>query len=145
MSYRTPIGTESRKEETHVWADASEGIFISAYVNPAPIGSPFFLTNTIEETMRGGIEAEVLDLSVHKSLHSSRTEDRYALEEADQRAAAIDASTAMRAAHECKSRRGGFARRRAEHAAAIAAAAAREAERACSRQNCACLCRAIRR
>ena len=124
----------AEKKKHMSWADASEGIFTSAYGN----SGAYRQSVLPDEHYRGDnaevefLKREVLDLErVIKSLHSSRTEDRYALEEADQRAAAIDAEAQQwRAAHECKLHEAQEALRgvRAEHAAAIAAAAAREAE-----------------
>ena len=106
------------------WADASEGIFTSAYGN----SGAYRQSVLPDEHYRGDnaevefLKREVLDLErVIKSLHSSRTEDRYALEEADQRAAAIDAEAQQwRAAHECKLHEAQEALRgvRAEHAVA---------------------------
>lgn len=78
------------------------------------------------------LRREVLDLErVIKSLHTSRTDDRYALERAEERASLVaDESQQWRSLNEARFQETQTALRsvRAEHAAAIAAAAAREAE-----------------
>ena len=78
------------------------------------------------------LKREVIDLErVIKSLHMSRTDDRYALERAEERASLVaDESLQWRSVQESRLQEAQAALRsvRTEHAAAIAAAAAREAE-----------------